>query len=292
MKKRHVSGILAAVICAAVLAYVFLWPHSLYDIAWLGVGRGEAETVRIQERVAGEDPLTIDVTLPIADSFAFLDVMRDASAHFLLPGRQTVFHGYSYWVMLGNQQVRSEVAISEQGRISQQSPGGRRWGEGTFRIAKKDQERIWSLCEAWTDPNGKYPGLAFLREFFAIGKNGRSDVVRLNAPDGVYGVDAIETLHSGIKPYMTERGFENVLLGRSLYDLEYLCKQKGENWLCGCIEVSPASEPGYFFYRIGLVEETSGHPWNYWFTGNYSVSEDGLVDEFYIDLKGAAWVAE
>ena len=127
MKKRHVSGILAAVICAAVLAYVFLWPHSLYDIAWLGVGRGEAETVRIQERVAGEDPLTIDVTLPIADSFAFLDVMRDASAHFLLPGRQTVFHGNSYWVMLGNQQVRSEVAISEQGRISQQSPGGRRW---------------------------------------------------------------------------------------------------------------------------------------------------------------------
>ena len=108
----------------------------------------------------------------------------------------------------------------------------------------------------------------------------------------MYDGGAVETLHSGIKPYMTESGFENVLLGRSLYNLEYLCKQKGENWLCGCIEVSPASEPGYFFYRIGLVEETSGHPWNYWFTGNYSVSEDGLVDEFYIDLKGAAWVAE
>ena len=187
--------------------------------------------------------------------------------------------------MLGNQQVRSEVAISEQGRISQQSPGGRRWGEGTFRITEKDQERIWSLCEEWTDPNGKYPGLAFLQEFFAIDKDDRAAYVWMDAPDGVYGGGAVETLHSGIKPYMTEHGFNKVLMGRSLYRLEYICKQKGSDWTCSSIEVAPASEPGYYTYRVNLVEYyTSGSSGNLVFTGNYYIGEDGLVDSFYVGL--------
>ncbi len=284
MKKKNIAGILSAVICAAALIYIFLWPHPLYDIAWLGVGRGDPEMVRIEGRFSGEDLLSIEVTLPASDSAVFLDVMRNASARFLLPGRQTTFHGSTYWVTLSNQQNWSEVTISEQGRISQQSPGGRRWGNGTFRIRKRDMETLWTLCGEWTDPDGKYPGLAFLREFFAIGKDGRAEFVRLDAPDGVYGPGVIETFHSGIEPYMSEHGFNKILMGRSLYKLEYLCKQKGGDWTCSFMEVAPASEPGYYIYRVDLVESASGNSENLWFTGNYYVGEDGLVDNFYVDL--------
>ena len=100
----------------------------------------------------------------------------------------------------------------------------------------------------------------------------------------MYGGGAVETLHSGIEPYMTEHGFNKLLMGRSLYRLEYICKQKGSDWTCSSIEVAPASEPGYYTYRVGLVESASSTSGNLVFTGNYYVGEDGLVDNFYVDL--------
>lgn len=230
---------------------------------------------------------TVSVIMPPEGQRTFMAILKQSGGRFIrkgLPGEA----GSLQIVMKSGEHV-SFFTLAEDGTLA---VGGENGDNRIYHLDENTTHRVSSVCHTYTGPNSHYPGLTFLQEFFAIGKNGRSDVVWLNAPDGVYGGGAVETLYSGIEPYMTERGFENVLLGRSLYDLEYLCKQKGENWLCGCIEVSPGSEPGYFFYRIGLVEETSGHPWNYWFTGNYSVSEDGLVDEFYIDLKGAAWVAE
>ena len=83
MKKRSIIGILAAVICAAALIYIFLWPHPLYDIAWLGVGLGDPEIVRIERIAFGEGEVgTYDVTLSLSDSAVFLEDMRDASARF------------------------------------------------------------------------------------------------------------------------------------------------------------------------------------------------------------------
>ena len=89
-----------------------------------------------------------------------------------------------------------------------------------------------------------------------------------------------------LKEYMTEHGFNEVVMGRSLYRLEYLCKQKGDGWRCFDIEVTPASEPGYYSYQAALVEEASGNSENLWITGNYYAGEDGLVDNFFIDLSG------
>ena len=88
MKKRSIAGILAAVICTAALIYIFLWPHPLYDIAWLGVGRDDPDIVRIERVTPGEGEVgTYDVTLSMSDSAAFLEDMRDASARFPIPGR-------------------------------------------------------------------------------------------------------------------------------------------------------------------------------------------------------------
>ena len=83
---------------------------------------------------------------------------------------------------------------------------------------------------------------------------------------------------------MTEHGFNKILMDRSLYRLEYICKQKGGDWTCSSIEVAPASEPGYYTYRVSMVEYKSGSSRNLVFTGNYFVGEDGLVDSFYVDL--------
>jgi len=71
----------------------------------------------------------------------------------------------------------------------------------------------------------------------------------------------------------------------SLYRLEYICKQNGSDWTCSSIEVATASEPGYYTYRVNLVDYyTSGSSGNLVFTGNYYIGEDGLVDSFYVDL--------
>lgn len=293
MKKRSVINYLAALICVAAIAYVFLWPHSLYDIAWLGVGRGEPETVRITADEVTDNPIRVAVTLPAFETAAFIDQMREASARFPIPSRQTNLTPYYFGIKLTNQHdVRAEIWTGRNGTINQEEPANRRWGNGTYLLYQKDAEEFFRICEEWISPDGKYPGMAFLREFFAVGKDGRSEAVFPDAPDGVYGGSAIETLYSGIKPYMTEHGFEKVLLGRSLYNLEYLCKQRGADWYCAVVEITPASDPGTYLYRVDLIEQASGNSGNYLFSGNYSVNEDGLVDQFYIDLKGAVWQEE
>ena len=287
MKKRSIIGVLAAVICTAALAYVFLWPHSVYDIAWLGVGRGDPDIVRIERVALGEGEFgTYDVTLSPSDSVAFLEDMRDASARFPIPGRMGSITSDFYDITLSNQyNARSEISISSKGAVRQREPANRRWGEGTYLLYSKDAEKFLQICRDWTSPDGRYPGLGFLQEFFAVNKDGRADNVWLDAPDGVYSTgDSIFTLYQGLESYMTERGFSKILMERALYKLEYVCKQKGEDWICGLIEVAPASEPGNYFYRIGLVENASGDSDNLWITGNYSVDEDGLVDSFYLDL--------
>ena len=288
MKKRSVVGILAAVICIAALAYIFLWPHSLYDIAWLGVGRGDPDIVRIERVALGEEEFgTYDVTLSLSDSAVFLEGMRDASARFPVPGRMESITTDDYKITLSNEyNARSEILINSNGAVIQREPANRRWGEGTYLLYRKDAEKFMQICREWTSPDGRYPGLGFLQEFFAINKDGRAAFVDAQAPDGVYGADAVEKLYSGIEPYMTEHGFTKVLMERSLYNLEYVCKQKGSDWRCWVIEVAPASEPGYYSYRIDVVEDVSDNSNNLWFTGNYSVDEDGLVDYFYIDLSG------
>ncbi|MBR5641419.1 MAG: hypothetical protein IKW92_04765 [Firmicutes bacterium] len=289
MKKKSVIGILAAVICAVALIYIFLWPHPLYDIAWLGVSHGEPDIVRIVRDAFGEEaPLTYDVTLSDSDSAAFLEDMRNASVRFPFFGRMDRISSDYYRIMLGNQNnVWSEIEITNNGTINQEAPANRRWGNGTFLLYRKDAEGFLQICREWTSPDGRYPGLAFLQEFFAINKDGRADNVWLDAPDGVYSTgDSIFALYQGLERYMTERGFSKILMERSLYKLEYVCKQKGKDWYCGSIEVAPASEPGNYFYSAVLVEGASGNNEEFWITGNYSIGEDGLVDSFYIDLSG------
>ena len=288
-KKRRKSWPLWAV-CAAALLGVFLWPLSAFDLAWpFG---GDPETVRIQYRELGGDALTIDVTLTQEESTELIGQLKNCRARFISPGRQSSFNTESYWIALSHSRTGwVEVSYDAHGTFSQQTPN--LWkGRATFRLYPKGRDSFLEACREWTGPNSKYPGLIFLREFFAIGKDGRAEFLDLQSPDGVYGSSAIESLYAGIEPYMTEQGFRSVQMSRSLYNLEYICKQKDGEWNCCIIEVAPASEPGYYTYRVDLVESALGDSENLWIAGNYYVGEDGFVEQFYIDLPGVASQAE
>ena len=283
MEKHQRDKIILIAICAAIVLGIFLWPLSALDIAW--PYGGEPETVRICQTPFSDSP-TIGVTLPAEESAALIERLQGYRARFVWFGRQYVFHTESYRITLSHPQTGwAETSLDEQGTISQQNPQLNR-GRGTFRLYGSAAEELLQICSDRAGPDSKYPGVAFLKEFFAIGKDGRSDEVWLDAPDGVYGAGDPLALYDGLKEYMTEHGFNEVVMGRSLYRLEYLCKQKGDGWRCFDIEVTPASEPGYYSYQAALVEEASGNSENLWITGNYYAGEDGLVDNFFIDLSG------
>ena len=280
MEKHLRDKIILTAICAAIVLGIFLWPLSALGIAW--PYGGEPEAVRIRNTPFDDSP-SIDVTLNASDSTELLDKIRGYRARFVWFGQQNVFHTESYWVTLSQPQIGwAEVSLDGHGTISQQNPQLSR-GNSTFRLYGNAAEEFLQICTEWAGPDSKYPGVAFLKEFFAIGKDGRSDNVWLDAPDGVYGAGDPLALYDGLEDYMTEHGFNEVVMSRSLYRLEYLCKQKGGNWRCWDIEVTPASEPGYYSYRVGLVRGASE---NYWITGNYCAGEDWLVDNFFIDLSG------
>ena len=222
---------------------------------------------------------TVSVILPAERQGTFIAILKQSRGRFIRKGLPD--EAGSLQIVMRSGEHVSFFTLAEDGTLA---VGGENGDNRIYRLDENTTHRIASTCHTYTGPNSLYPGLSFLQEFFAINKDGRAAYDWLDAPDGVYGGGAVETLHSGIEPYMTERGFSKILMERSLYRLEYILKQKGEDWICGSIEVTPASESGYYTYRVGLVEDASGDSENLWITGNYSVDEDGLVDNFYMDL--------
>ena len=286
MSKQLRNTLIIATICAALVLVIFLWPHSAASVAWKVTQ--DPQIVNIMRRGVGDSDLTtVSVSLPAEEIPAFMEQLRDTTVQLSSPLRQSTFSTASYRIDMGTSgQSWAEVAIDEGGHFSLQHRQDGRIGRGIYRFSDPVRyAALLQVCHDYAGPDATYPGHAFLREFFAIGKDGRSDLVDLKAPGGVYGGGAVETLYSGIEPYMTEHGFTKVLMERSLYNLEYICKQKGSGWYCSNIEITPNSEAGYYSYRVGLVENASGNSDNLWFTGNYSVGEDGLVDNFYVDLN-------
>ena len=222
---------------------------------------------------------TVSVIMPPEGQRTFMAILKQSGGRFIrkgLPGEA----GSLQIVMRSGEHV-SFFTLAEDGTLA---VGGENSDNRIYHLDENTTHRVSSVCHTYTGPNSHYPGLTFLQEFFAIDKDDRADFVWPDAPDGVYGGGAVETLHSGIEPYMTEHGFNKLLMERSLYRLEYICKQKGSDWTCSSIDVAPASEPGYYTYRVGLVESASSTSENLQFTGNYYVGEDGLVDNFYVDL--------
>ena len=285
MKKWKIGGILAAVICAALLL-IFFQTRSVFDVAW-----GQEEdpaTMQIgwYNVWAGTDP-AISVTLSGDEISAFMDQLQDVPLRHSSPLTQKFPETAAYRVWMKTDHAMAMIRIDEDGHLISEYKftQDRSKSRGTYRFTDQvSYEELLQTCRSYTDPNGNYPGLAFLAEFFSIGKDGRTDHVWLDAPDGVYGGDAVETLYSGIEPYMTEHGFNSVMMSRSLYNLEYICKQKGGSWYCDLITIEAASEPGYYNYEAGFFNSATANVDPFMVNGSYSVDKDGLVDSFYIDL--------
>lgn len=154
MRKRKPMDILAAVICVAALAYVFLWPKPLLDIAWTGAGRGDPQIVRISYSAPVYDDLqSADVTLSPEDSAEVIEAMRAASVRLPIPSRQKQFVPGSFNIWLSNEYgSRSQITLGGNGLVNQREPANRRWGEGTFLLYSKDAEVFLQLCLEWTNP--------------------------------------------------------------------------------------------------------------------------------------------
>ena len=255
--------------------------HKLQTVVW--DYSEDPETIMVCYAGDADDAVrrpTVSVILPAERQGTFIAILKQSRGRFIRKGLPDEA-GPLQIVMRSGEHV-SFFTLAEDGTLA---VGGENGDNRIYRLDENTTHRIASTCHTYTGPNSLYPGLSFLQEFFAVNKDGRADNVWLDAPDGVYSTgDSIFTLYQGLESYMTERGFSKILMERSLYKLEYVCKQKGEDWYCGSIEVSPASEPGNYFYSAYLVENASGNSDNLWITGNYSVDENGLVDNFYMDL--------
>lgn len=157
MRKRKPMDILAAVICIAALAYVFLWPKPLLDIAWTGAGRGDPQIVRISYSAPVYDDFqSAGVTLSPEDSAEVIEAMRAASVRLPIPSRQRQFVPGSFNIWLSNEYgSRSQITLGGNGLVNQREPANRRWGEGTFLLYSKDTEEFLQLCLEWTNPEGE-----------------------------------------------------------------------------------------------------------------------------------------
>ena len=178
METHQRDKIILIAICAAIVLGIFLWPLSALGIAWPYGGVPDA--VRIRHTPFDVFP-SIDVTLPADESAALIEHLQGYRARFVWFGRQYVFHTESYSITLSQPKTYewAEISLDGHGTISQQNPQPWR-GKSTFRLYGSAVEELLQICNDWAGPDSKYPGVAFLKEFFAIGKDGRSDKVQLD----------------------------------------------------------------------------------------------------------------
>lgn len=118
----------------------------------------------------------------------------------------------------------------------------------------------------------------FLWGFFHVDKDGRFTQFSEIAEAGDVGEDAINAYHAGIKPFLTDEALDKIMQGRLMYKLDSACIDESKDWEYAVNFEPHESIERYYTYTATLVsgdvEKT--------FTGNVSVSEDGLIDSFYI----------
>ncbi|MCR4805603.1 MAG: hypothetical protein K5981_08115 [Clostridia bacterium] len=278
--------IVLALIITATIAGMFLWPWSALRVAW--GSKGVPETVQIMRYGVGPDMAAIFVTLPKEAAEPFLEQLRETTVQFTSPVVRNTWRTTMYGIWMGSEQAASDVIVDEEGHFVPQQAGDVWPKKGSYRFSDAMAcAALLQTCRSYTDPEGGFPGLAFLLEFFALNKDGRADFVNEDAPDGVYGnasdsASSFFALYEGIEPYLTERGMSAVIANRYLYRLEYKCRQAGGTWRCGSVSIDPGSEDGYYNFRVLL--DNYGSSGNMSVYGSYAVNEAGLVDSFWLKL--------
>ena len=155
-----------------------------------------------------------------------------------------------------------------------------------YKLGEADHQGLCDLCDSYLDPEGGYPGLAFLQEFFSVKRDGRWSIwesALLSSYSGAM-AEAIESYHEGLAPYVTAEILKRIELGRYLSRMELSCIAEAQNWQIVIIRMDEKSVPGSYNYWVDL--QSTEEPAVYkTFSGSYVVNKEGLVSNFFIDLE-------
>ncbi len=282
-KRTVAAGIALAIVL--LLACARLLPQSLDKVVWRF--RQAPMHVTIIKYDAAQAP-AVGVTLNeerTAELMRQLGNLRgrragsgpdtDAAAGYFLRLRSTDYDEYDYF-------GESEYAIADESGALTVG-----WGEdktAAYRLAG-EARALCDLCDAYLFPEGGYPGIAFLREFFGIDGDGRWKLwieAGLSADSRAFS-RAIEPYHAGLAPYVTEEILKRIELGRYLFRMESTCKAEADRWDILMIRVDERSVPGSCNFWVDL--RSAEEPYVYLtFSGSYQVNKNGLVKNFFIDL--------
>ena len=155
-----------------------------------------------------------------------------------------------------------------------------------YKLGEADHQGLCDLCDSYLYPEGGYPGLAFLQEFFSVKRDGRWSIweaALLSSYSGAM-AEAIESYHEGLAPYVTAEILKRIELGRYLSRMELSCMAEAQNWQIVIIRMDEKSVPGSYNYWVDL--QSTGEPFAYkTFSGSYVVNKEDLISNFFIDLE-------
>ncbi len=287
-KTRWKQVIAAAAVLAVILTGSRFLPRSLDRVVWRY--RTEPKHITIL-RYDQDDPPAFGVTLDEVRTAEFMRRLKDlhgryqgasgkgadeaAPAGYVLRLRST---DYDTEEFLGDFEF---VMAEKNGLLTASWDGNKR---AVYQLGN-DSRAFFDLCDSCLDPEGGYPGLAFLQEFFSVG-NDRWKIWE-NALFSSYSgaaAEAIEPYHAGLAPYVTSEILKRIELGRYLSNMELQCMAEARSWQILMIRVDEKSVPGAFNYWADL--RSTEEPYAYkTFSGSYVVNKDGLIRNFFIDLE-------
>ena len=290
MKKSTKQVIAAAAVLALILAVSRFLPKGLDKAVW--TNKIDPKHVTIINYDAGEPP-AVGVTLAEERS---AEMMEQLSAlHGRYAGRDSQMnldYGKAQYLLrfetmeLGEPNYTGESGFAVVGQKSDLTVGLDDGKTAIYKLGEADHQSLCDLCDSYLYPEGGYPGLAFLQEFFSVKRDGRWSIweaALLSSYSGAM-AEAIELYHEGLEPYVTAEVLKRIELGRYLSRMELSCMAEARDWEILIIRMDEKSVPGSYNFWVDL--HSTEEPFAYkTFSGSYVVNKEGLVSNFFIDLE-------
>lgn len=290
MKTRTKQLIAAGAVLALILAAARFLPKGLDKAVW--TYQSDPKHVTIINYDAGKPP-AVGVTLAEERS---AEMMEQLSAlHGRYAGRDSQMnldYGKAQYLLrfetmeLGEPNYTGESGFAVVGQKSDLTVDLDDGKTAIYKLGEADHQGLCDLCDSYLYPEGGYPGLAFLQEFFGVNKDGRWKIWEAAMYSSYSGAmaEAIEPYHEGLEPYVTAEVLKRIELGRYLSRMELSCMAEAQNWQIVIIRMDEKSVPGSYNYWVDL--QSTEEPAVYkTFSGSYVVNKEGLVSNFFIDLE-------
>ena len=290
MKKSTKQVIAAAAVLALILAVSRFLPKGLDKAVW--THKSDPKHVTIINYDAGKPP-AVGVTLAEERS---AEMMEQLSAlHGRYAGRDSQMnldYGKAQYLLrfetmeLGEPNYTGESGFAVVGQKSDLTVGLDDGKTAIYKLGEADHQGLCDLCDSYLYPEGGYPGLAFLQEFFSVKRDGRWSIwesALLSSYSGAM-AEAIEPYHEGLEPYVTAEVLKRIELGRYLSRMELSCMAEARDWEILIIRMDEKSVPGSYNFWVDL--RSTEEPFAYkTFSGSYVVNKEGLISNFFIDLE-------